>query len=402
LQIAVQSAFTDRVQVTQLVKRVVTYAGFADLPEKYQPFFAENATESFFLSLPWFRNFCATALDPYDEIRIFAAERGDACGTPVAALLARSPRRGSWQVTPRMLYSLTNFYTSFYAPLVSRSNPLPGALETLVRAICADKPSWDAVDLKWLDSDAPVFGELQQAFGAAGMVVQTYFSAGNWYLPTNGISFREYWEGLRSSVRNIAKSKNKKLERSRRAHLEISTSSNRLDSAIEAYERVYAASWKVPEPYPGFTRGLIRTCAEQGWLRLGIVRIDGEPAAAQLWIVNSGKAAIYKIAYDKRFADLSVGSFLTTHMMEYVLDVDRVREVDYLTGDDKYKRDWMTHRRERWGVLAINPRTLRGAMAIARHVGGRAAKRAFQAISGRLRNPSDLPGAANKVAASEK
>jgi hypothetical protein len=401
LQVAVESALTDRVQVTQLVERPVTYTRFADLPEKYEAFFAENAGESFFLSLPWFRNFCATALDPYDEIRIFAAERGDSSGMPVAALLTRNPGRRLRKFAPRTLHGLTNFYTSFYAPLVSRSNPSPSALETLVRSICTAKPSWDAVDLKWLDSKAPVFGELQQAFGDAGMVVQTYFSAGNWYLPTNGMTFREYWEGLRSSVRNIAKSKNKKIERSRRAHLEIITSSNRLDSAIEAYERVYAASWKVPEPYPTFIRGLICTCAEQGWLRLGIVRVDGEPAAAQLWIVNNGKAAIYKIAYDKRFADLSVGSFLTTHMMEYVLDVDRVREVDYLTGDDKYKRDWMTHRRERWGVLAMNPRTPRGALAIARHVGGRAVKRVLHAISERFRNPSDQPVAATDATASE-
>jgi hypothetical protein len=206
-------------------------------------------------------------------------------------------------------------------------------------------------------------------------------------LPANGMSFREYWGSLRSSVRNIAKSKNKKVERSGRALLEIITGPSGLDAAIDAYQRVYAASWKVPEPYPAFISGLIRTCAEQGWLRLGIVRVDGEPAAVQIWIVNNRKAAIYKIAYDKRFADLSVGSFLTTHMMEYVLDVDRVNEVDYLTGDDNYKRDWMTHRRERWGILAMNPRTPRGALAIARHVGGRAAKRALRAISRDLRKP---------------
>jgi hypothetical protein len=402
LQVDLQPGLTDPVQVSQLVEHGVTYPGLGHLPQKYEPFFAESAAESFFLSLPWFRNFCVTAIDPGDEIRVFAAERGDACGTPVAALLVRSPRRGSEPFAPRTLHGLTNFYTSFYAPLISPSNPSPAGLEILARTICAEKPTWDAVDLKWLDSGSPVFSDLQRAFRATGMIVQTYFSAGNWYLPANGMSFREYWEGLRSSVRNIAKSKNKKIERSGRAHFEIITGSNGLDSAIEAYEQIYSASWKVPEPYPAFIPGLIRTCAEQGWLRLGIVRIDGEPAAVQLWIVHGGKAAIYKIAYDKRFADLSVGSFLTTHMMEYVLDVDRVREVDYLTGDDNYKRDWMTHRRELWGILAMNPRTVRGAIAVARHVGGRATKRAFQAISGRLRHISQQPEAANKVAASKK
>jgi len=403
VQLAMQASVDERVEDARgQGDRVVTYDCLAALPGEYEVFFSENEAHSFFLSLPWFRNFCATALDSGDELRIFAAERTHAGCTPVAALLTRFQQGSKWRLAPRTLHGLSNFYTSLYAPLLSRSLTSGTAVESLVRAISMDKPGWDAVDLKWLDSEAPVFGELQHAFRSSGMIVQTYFSSGNWYLPANGMSFREYWEGLRSSVRNIAKSKNKKIERSGRARLEIVTGPNGLESAIEAYERVYASSWKTPEPYPAFIPGLIRTCAEQGWLRLGVVRVDGEPAAVQLWIVNNGKAAIYKIAYDKRFADLSVGSFLTTHMMEQVLDVDRVREVDYLTGDDKYKQDWMTHRRERWGILAMNPRTLRGTIAIARHVGGRAVKRSLQAIPARKQKSLNQPDPARKHLDTEK
>lgn len=47
-----------------------------------------------------------------------------------------------------------------------------------------------------------------------------------------------------------------------------------LDSAIADYELVYAASWKVPEPYPRFLPGLIRTCARMGWLRLGLLYVE--------------------------------------------------------------------------------------------------------------------------------
>jgi len=106
-----------------------------------------------------------------------------------------------------------------------------------------------------------------------------------------------------------------------------------------------------------------------------VAYVDEQPAAAQIWIVNSGVASIYKIAYDRKFRDLSVGTYLTTRMMERVIDVDRAREVDYLTGDDAYKKDWMSQRRERWGILALNPRTPRGILEIGRHIGGRAMKR---------------------------
>jgi len=198
---------------------------------------------------------------------------------------------------------------------------------------------------------------------------------------------------LRSSVRNIAKSKNRKVERSGRARVEVVTGMNGLDAAISAYEQVYAASWKKSEPYPLFVPGLIQLCAREGWLRLGVAYVDGQPAAAQLWIVSHGVASIYKVAYDQRFADLSIGSYLTTRLLEHVIDVDRVREVDYLSGDDRYKSDWMSHRRERWGILALNPRTVRGALGIIRHIGGRSLKRAALRVWRRLAATREKPGA---------
>jgi CelD/BcsL family acetyltransferase involved in cellulose biosynthesis len=101
-------------------------------------------------------------------------------------------------------------------------------------------------------------------------------------------------------------------------------------------------------------------CAERGWLRLGIAYYDDVPVAAQLWIVSHGRAVIYKLAHDEDVARLSVGTVLTAFLMAHVLDVDQVREVDYLIGDDVYKKDWMSHRRERWGIVAYNPRSPAG------------------------------------------
>jgi hypothetical protein len=51
----------------------------------------------------------------------------------------------------------------------------------------------------------------------------------------------------------------------------------------------------------------------------------------------------------------------------------------------------MSQRRERWGILALNPCTPRGVLAIARHIGGRTAKRVAVSLAkpfqrGKLRN----------------
>ena len=349
-----------------------------ELPASYAPLFGADGALNFCYSLPWFENFVEHALDPGDELRIYCLEQEDA--TPVAVLLARSQKQSAQLLSPRSLSSLSNYYTTLFGPLLAPRCNVEEVLGELVRAICNDHPRWDAIDLRPMDRESPVFTGMVSAFEKAGMAVQTYFCSGNWYYPVNGRTYLEYLESLRSSVRNIAKSKNKKIERSGRVRVEILTTCEGLESAISAYDKVYASSWKVPEPYPQFVPDLMRRCAKAGWLRLGLAYVDDEPAAAQIWIVHQGTASIYKIAYDRRFSDLSVGTYLTMRLMEHAIDVDRVALIDYLSGDDSYKRDWMSDRRELWGILALNPRTARGALGIARHVGGRSVKNAGRAL----------------------
>jgi hypothetical protein len=42
--------------------------------------------------------------------------------------------------------------------------------------------------------------------------------------------------------------------------------------------------------------------------------------------------------------------------------------IDYLSGDDAHKQEWMSDRRERWGVIAFNPLTVHGLCAAGQHV----------------------------------
>ena len=374
--------------------KVTTYSSFAALPSACARLFEPSGTQDVFDTLPWFLNFEKHALNSGDQIRIYAVMRGEE-ETPLAALAMRAASGSKSWLRARELSSLSNFYTSRFAPAcVCTGTEHSEALAVLADAIRADSPRWDAVHLRPLDAGSKLFEQMAQAFRRAGLVVHPYFCFGNWYLPVGGRSFEQYLESLPGKARNTLERKRKKLEKSGLARIEIVTETKDLEPGIEAYQKVYNASWKVPEPYPEFVPGLIRTCAENGWLRLGLVYIEGEPAAAQIWIVHGGTASIYKLAYDERFAQHSVGTILTARLMQHALDVDRVNEVDYLTGDDPYKKDWMSHRRELWGLLAFNPATVRGLVKIARHMGGRAAKSLLRRLAGR---PAPAPAAAQTV-----
>lgn len=348
------------------------YQSLEELPAHYGRLFkAASASSGVFLSLPWFRNLVQTAFAENKQLRLYAIEPGTSESGALALLPMCYEQAARGRFAARHLSAAGNYYTSLFSPLVVNTDTgIRQYLQALAKAIAFDAPHWDTVDLHPLQKETPLFGQLQQAFREAGMAVQTYFCFGNWYLLVNGRSYEEYFNTLPSRLRNTVKRKARQLSDSGRLRLEIISDITDIERGIAAYEKVYRASWKKPEPHPAFMPGLIRTAAEQGWLRLGIACIDGEPAAAQVWFVSNHVASIFKLAYDERFSRLSVGSVLTAHLMQHVIDMDRVAEVDYLTGDDEYKQDWMSDRRERWGILAFNLRTVNGAFAAMRHIGG--------------------------------
>jgi hypothetical protein len=117
------------------------------------------------------------------------------------------------------------------------------------------------------------------ALGKAGLLVQPYFCFGNWYLEVNNQPFGEYLKTRTSRLSKTGKRQRRILESGTRFRYELFSSPDGLERGMADYNTVYNSSWKVPEPYPDFLSGLMRTCAAQGWLRLGIAYMDGVAAA---------------------------------------------------------------------------------------------------------------------------
>jgi hypothetical protein len=201
---------------------------------------------------------------------------------------------------------------------------------------------------------------LRDALRAAGWRVFVRPKTGNWRITTEGLDFDAYWAARPAQLRNTAR------RRAKSAGLEIEIHDRFDAEAWDAYESVYRQSWKPEEGSFPFLRALAEQEGAAGTLRLGVARKDGRPVAVQLWLVEHGEATIHKLAYAEDAKPLSPGTLLGMAMFRRALDVDRVRLIDYGTGDDAYKKDWMAERRELWEILAFDPATLRGAAGAAR------------------------------------
>lgn len=337
-----------------------------------------GAPVDFFYTLPWFENLARYGLAP---------QAGQT--PPCQLLLVQDAASASLVCLPllggRNLQSLSNYYSSLYGPLVwTMENPAqlaiaPATWRAIGQHLQQHPARWPVITLSPLDLDAPFIEPLQTGLKQAGYWTGRFFCFGNWYLVVAQRSFATYAANLPSALRHSIERGQRRLSQQGTWGIHIQQSPDvGLEEAIAHFVHVYNQSWKSAEPNPQFIPQLIRMAAAQGWLRLGVLMLDGQAIAAQLWLVKSGKASIYKLAYVKGFERLSAGSVLTHALMRQVIDIDQVAEVDYLTGDDAYKRDWMSHRRERWGLVAFNPRTLRGLWLAGKHFIGQLFKRQTQ------------------------
>lgn len=347
----------------------VVYGGMDKLPSSYRHLFEKVGKKDFFSSLPWFENFQRHIVPAHESVAVYGVEPIDYSGTAVGAVPIWRHRSASWY-QPCVWQTLANYYTPHFEPIVAQER-MQTAIRAFARALWADRRHYAAVDLRCLDSGSPAFPLLAHALSSEGFVVQTYFQFGNWYLNVDGRSFEEYVSGLSSVLRKNIPYQTRRFERSYRVEYKLVTGQDGLDQALRDYEAVYHSSWRTQEAYPGFVRGLADIAIAAGALRLGLLYADGIPVAAQFWLVHGGVASIFKIAYVESYAKYSIGTVLTAYMMRHAIDREKVSVIDYLSGDDGYKKDWMSHRRERWGMMAINPRCVTGLGLVVRHLGGR-------------------------------
>tara|TARA_R110000823_G_scaffold210224_15_gene340622 strand:- start:13836 stop:14927 length:1092 start_codon:yes stop_codon:yes gene_type:complete len=306
--------------------------------------------------LDWLENLARNALEPGDTAVIWVARISN---TEIAALPLLLTEGGQ---TAR---ALANFYSTVYSP-VSNTEHSEQLFAALFHAL--GMAGVYRILLDPMDPGAPLFSTLQRALAQSGWRgTHTYFCFANWSHTLETGGWQNYLNSRTSKTRNTVRRRTRKFLAESRGELVIVHGGSELESAIRQFTHIYNSSWKREEPYPQFMPELARLAARRGWLRLGIAFYDGHAVASQLWLVAGGVAYIFKLAYRPDFAHLSPGTVLSAHMMAHVIDTDEVQRIDYLSGDDAYKRDWMSQRRKLSGIAAYNPRIPRGLYALASH-----------------------------------
>lgn len=268
------------------------------------------------------------------------------------------------------LGSLTTPYSCRYTPLLAIG--LDATTRVSVMAVfagfcrTAGVTRIEALPAEWDGLSALMAGAYQ-----AGLRPLLFNHFGNWHEDVSGLDWAAYLARRPGGLRETIRRRLRQAEKLPEARFALMTAPADMEEAAETFESVYARSWKVAEPYPRFNVALMRGMAEVGLLRFAVWSLGTTPIAVQIWLMEAGHATVLKLAHDEAFKTHSPGTVLTAMVLRHLLDHEHVRHIDFGRGDDAYKQGWAVQRRQRVGLLLVNPWRPSGMVELVRHALGR-------------------------------
>lgn len=295
------------------------------------------------------------AVTPFDKPEWLALIAASGC-EPFIAVAANDQEAAALPMTREngRLEPLANWYNFIWRTLGSAD---PAIMRELAQAL---KSQTHRVTLWPIPDEDGSASALEAAFHAAGWSVRKTACDHNHVLEVNGRCFADYWATRSGRMRTTLKRKAKKVEVAIYDHFD--------PAAWSAYEDIYRQSWKPEEGDPDMLRAFAEQEGSAGRIRLAIATHGNIPVAAQFWTVENGTAYIHKLAHLEEHKNLSAGTTLTAALFQRVIDDDAVSLVDFGTGNDGYKQDWMELDRPRYQLDCLDPKQLKAWPALLKRI----------------------------------
>lgn len=256
---------------------------------------------------------------------------------------------------------VTNNYGRNHNGLIIFGDHLPG-LEALFEHL--DEEPWDVMQVGSVADDSGTLAWLKEyeRHGRYRLVLEPYVASP--YLRL-GESWEDYLRTQSSNFRSDMKRKwNKAM--SRRTEFTVVTRPEEVTRALEEIYAIEMNSWKEGTSTSITTQPLAQKfyeiflpkAAENGWLYLVLLRMDGEPVAYDMGILYADTYYMLKTSYDQRAKDWSPGLVLRQFVMQELYK-RHVREHDFLGDDEPWKMRWTQTVRKHWNAYLYNRKRVR-------------------------------------------
>jgi CelD/BcsL family acetyltransferase involved in cellulose biosynthesis len=341
------------------VELVTDYPAFVQLGPVWNRLVEESGVDHPFMRHEWVCTWW-DSFKPEGRLYIIVVKEGQ----KTVALAPLMLDRGRIYGCPvRRLRGIANIYTERF-DFILGDRP-EDACRAIWKFLAQQASNWDMLELRQVPAGAQVTDHLlRDAF-------QDKFLLGQWH-STDGpyIPITQPWDAYLKSlskkhVSNL-RGRAKGLHRLGPVHCEIVTGGEGLERTIQEAFMLEAAAWKGqagtailngPERLV-FYRRLLTLAAEQGWLRLHFLTLDGKRIAVQIALLFHNKLYILKSGYDPHYAAFAPSLILCEMMLREAWN-HHFSEVDFLGSSERWKLEWAKEARPHsWLFVFPNrPRT---------------------------------------------
>ena len=373
-------------QHTKTMYTIRHFTSFKEIPASYDALIDANTRVDLFSDPEWFAILMRNIFADKGVFRVYGVEEASG-GRPLllAPLLYGTKDRAASHAREFSSISHPENYTEIaftFDPTVKEPGQVLTALfHHLKKGRAEHEQPCDVIRLWPMEENSTLLKTVHAALRAAGFWVQAYANSYNRFETTEGVDYETYFARRSANLRYSVRRRQRALEKAGRLELNLYSDLAGLESAMPDYFTVSMDSWKSMATMIGIDiLDLMQLAAAKGCLRLGILRLDGEPAATQFWIVTNGVAHCSRLAYREKYKHLTAGVVLTNFMIAQFLDQDHVLKIDFGYGNDDYKGGWMKEVRNYFGLMAFNPATRTGCYQGARHILGQRLKRTVRGL----------------------
>jgi len=335
--------------VTSVVERTVTelqvevlrdYESFVGLEPVWNRLVDEGGIDYPFLRHEWVRTWW-DCFKPDGSLFIVVVKE-ELQTIALAPLMLDHGRMYGYSV--RRLRGIANIYTERFDFILTRRPA--DACRAIWKFLASRSREWDVVELRQLTQTARIRQTIPR------LAIDDRFLAGLWasndcpYIPIVR-TWEEYEKGLSRKHLSNLRGRLKGLSRIGTVKHEVVEKGEGLSQAMDDALRIEGVAWKrkagtaivCHAGREAFYRRLMLSAAQQGWLRLYFLLVDGERVSVQITLLFRNKLYVLKSGYDPQFSAGAPSQLLCWRMLEEAWSL-KYDEVDLLGAVERWKMNW--------------------------------------------------------------
>jgi CelD/BcsL family acetyltransferase involved in cellulose biosynthesis len=339
-----------------MVEQVEQAPGFEWVREDWAPLLDVSPSRSLFLTWEWLSTWWRHLSGGRSLRLLVVRSHGEAVA--IAPLSVRPPQWTRLSPMRALEFMGTGSVGSDYLDLIIK----PGYERQAVFAIADDlRRRRLMLELSQMNRTGCLAAELARQLGRYGWTEREQATAVCPWIKLSGHTWDSYLatlgQGHRSNLRRQLKLLNQRFE----VRFEQVRSEEERGEALQHLIMLHGLRWQerggsnaLHEPgLRAFHEDFSRLALERGWLRLFVLRLNGQPVAA-LYGFRFGRVFyFYQSGFDPAYATYSMGSVIVGLTIKQAIE-EGAEEYDFLHGDEPYKFHWAKEQRE-LGRLELYP-----------------------------------------------